>query len=431
MSCLDIPSLLAVLMTVVHIPSERDTVMPLTDTACRNAKPKPDGKPAKYSDEKGMYLLVNQTGKYWRLDYRFANKRKTLAIGVYPEVSLKDAREKRENARRLLNEGIDPSEHRKISKITQNLQADNSFEAVAREWFAKRAPTLSDGHGERIIRRLERDLFPWLGNRPIAEITAPELLANLQRIEKRGAVETAHRAMQNAGQVFRYGIATGRAKYNPAADLVGALTPVVKTSFPTITEPAKIAELLRAIDGYQGTLTTRCALQLAPLVFVRPGELRHAEWTEIDLENGLWVIPAERMKMREKHIVPLSRQAVAILQELNPLTGQGKFVFPGARSLQRPMSENTVNAALRRLGYDKDTMTGHGFRHMASTLLNEQGWNRDAIERQMAHAERNSIRATYNYAEYLPERHRMMQSWADYLEALKNGAKITPLFKTA
>jgi len=237
--------------------------------------------------------------------------------------------------------------------------------------------------------------------------------------------------MQNAGQVFRYGIATGRAKYNPAADLVGALTPVVKTSFPTITEPAKIAELLRAIDGYQGTLTTRCALQLAPLVFVRPGELRHAEWTEIDLENGLWVIPAERMKMREKHIVPLSRQAVAILQELNPLTGQGKFVFPGARSLQRPMSENTVNAALRRLGYDKDTMTGHGFRHMASTLLNEQGWNRDAIERQMAHAERNSIRATYNYAEYLPERHRMMQSWADYLEALKNGAKITPLFKTA
>ncbi len=405
--------------------------MPLTDTACKNAKPKPDGKPAKYTDEKGMYLLVNQTGKYWRLDYRFANKRKTLAIGVYPEVSLKDAREKRENARRLLNEGIDPGEHRKISKITQNLQADNSFEAVAREWFAKRAPTLSDGHGERIIRRLERDLFPWLGNRPIAEITAPELLANLQRIEKRGAVETAHRAMQNAGQVFRYGIATGRAKYNPAADLVGALTPVVKTSFATITEPAKIAELLRAIDGYLGTLTTRCALQLAPLVFVRPGELRHAEWTEIDLENGLWVIPAERMKMREKHIVPLSRQAVAILQELYPLTGQGKFVFPGARSLQRPMSENTVNAALRRLGYDKDTMTGHGFRHMASTLLNEQGWNRDAIERQMAHAERNSIRATYNYAEYLPERHRMMQSWADYLEALKSGAKITPLFKTA
>lgn len=396
--------------------------MPLTDTACKNAKPKPDGKPAKYTDEKGMYLLVNQTGKYWRLDYRFAEKRKTLAIGVYPEVSLKEAREKRENARRLLNEGIDPGEHRKIAKITQSLQAENSFEAIAREWFAKHKHTWSAGHGERIIRRMERDLFPWLGSRPIADIAAPELLFNLQRIEKRGASETAHRAMQNANQVFRYAIATGRAKYNPAADLVGALTPVVKTSFPTITDPAKIAKLLCVMDGYQGTLPTRCALQLAPLVFVRPGELRQAEWVEIDLENGLWVIPAERMKMREKHIVPLSRQAVAILQELHPLTGYGKFVFPGARSNQRPMSENTVNAALRRLGYDKDTMTGHGFRHMASTLLNEQGWNRDAIERQMAHAERNSIRATYNYAEYLPERRKMMQAWADYLTGLKDGS---------
>lgn len=405
--------------------------MPLTDTACKNAKPKPDGKPAKYADEKGMYLLVNQTGKYWRLDYRYANKRKTLAIGVYPTVTLKDAREKRDEARRLLAEDIDPGEHRKVTKASKVLQAENSFEAVAREWFTKFKPTWTDGHAERIIRRLERDIFPWLGSRPIAGIEAPELLTNLQRIERRGAIETAHRAMQNTSQIFRYAIATGRAKYNPAADLTGALAPTIKTSFPTITDPTKIAELLRAIDGYQGTLATQCALKLAPLVFVRPGELRQAEWCEVDLENALWVIPAARMKMREKHVVPLSRQAVAILSELKPLTGNGRYVFPGARSNGRPMSENTVNAALRRLGYDKDTMTGHGFRHMASTLLNEQGWNRDAIERQMAHAERNSIRATYNYAEYLPERHRMMQSWADYLETLKNGAKITPLFKTA
>lgn len=405
--------------------------MALTDTACKNAKPKEDGKPAKLSDEKGLFLLVNTTGKYWRLAYRFNQKQKTLALGVYPEVTLKQARDKRDEARRLLAEGIDPNEHRKIVKRTKALHAENTFEAVAREWFAKHKPTWTDGHAERIIRRMERDLFPWLGNRPIAEIEAPELLANLQRIERRGAIETAHRAMQNAGQVFRYAIATGRAKRNPATDLVGALAPVVKTSFPTITDPVKIAELLRAIDGYQGTLETRCALRLAPLVFVRPGELRQAEWREIDLDNALWVIPAERMKMREKHVVPLSRQAVEILRELHPLTGNGNYVFPGARSNKRPMSENTVNAALRRLGYDKDTMTGHGFRHMASTLLNEQGWNRDAIERQMAHAERNSIRATYNYAEYMPERVRMMQAWSDYLDSLKAGAKITPIFKIA
>nr|WP_217450805.1 site-specific integrase [Vogesella oryzae] len=290
-------------------------------------------------------------------------------------------------------------------------------------------PIWSDGHAERIIRRLERDIFPWLGSRPIADIEAPELLANLQRIERRGAVETAHRAMQSVKQVFRYAIATGRAKYNPAVDLAGALAPVVKTSFPTITDPAKIAELLRAIDGYQGTLETKCALKLAPLVFVRPGELRKAEWREIDLDAAQWVIPAERMKMREKHVVPLSSQAVDVLRELKPLTGHGQFVFPGARSSKRPMSENTVNAALRRLGYDKDTMTGHGFRHMASTLLNEQGWNRDAIERQLAHGERNKVRATYNYAEYMPERIRMMQAWADHLDSLKAGEKITPIFR--
>lgn len=405
--------------------------MPLTDTNCKNAKPGDGGKPVKLTDEKGMHLLVNQAGKYWRLSYRFAGKQKTLALGVYPEVSLKEAREKRDEARRLLADGTDPGAHRKVQKAVKLIQAENDFEAVAREWFAKYKPTWTDGHADRIIRRLERDVFPWLGKRPIAEIEAPELLAVLRRIEHRGAVETAHRAMQNCGQVFRYAVATGRAKRNSAADLVGAIAPPVKSSFATITEPAKIAELLRAMDGYQGSFITQCALKLAPLVFVRPGELRKAEWAEIDLDAAQWVIPAERMKMREKHIVPLSRQAVAILTELQPLTGSGKFVFPGARTNGRPMSENTVNAALRRLGYGTDDMTGHGFRHMASTLLNEQGWNRDAIERQMAHAERNSIRATYNYAEYLPERGRMMQAWADYLDGLKAGAKVTPLFKTA
>lgn len=405
--------------------------MPLTDTTCKNAKPREDGKPAKYADEKGMYLLVNQTGRYWRFDYRFAGKRKTLALGVYPEVGLKNAREKRDEARRLLSADIDPGIHRKVQKAAKVLQAENSFEAVAREWFAKFKPTWTDGHGDRIIRRLERDIFPWLGKRPISEIEAPELLAVLRRIENRNAIETAHRAMQNCGQVFKYAIATGRVKRNPAADLVGALAPVVKTSFATITEPAKIAELLRAMDGYQGSFITQCALKLAPLVFVRPGELRKAEWSEIDLDSAQWVIPAERMKMREKHIVPLSQQAVSILTELQPLTGHSQYVFPGARTNGRPMSENTVNAALRRLGYGTDDMTGHGFRHMASTLLNEQGWNRDAIERQMAHAERNSIRATYNYAEYLPERRKMMQAWADYLDGLKVGAKISPILKTA
>lgn len=399
--------------------------MPLTETACKNAKPKEDGSPAKYADEKGMYLLVNKTGKYWRMDYRFNGKRKTLALGVYPETTLKQCREKRDEARRLLSEGIDPSELRKVTKATGKLNAENSFEVIAREWFAKHLPTWTEGHSSRIIRRLERDIFPWLGNRPIAEITAPELLTSLQRIEKRDAIETAHRAMQNCGQIFRYAVATGRAERNPAADLIGAIAPAVKKSFATITDPNKIAELLRVIEDYKGSFVTQCALKLAPLVFVRPGELRKAEWADIDLGKRLWTIPAERMKMRVKHFVPLSQQALDILTELHALTGSRQYVFPGARTNGRPMSENTVNAALRRLGYTKDDITGHGFRHMASTLLNEQGWNRDAIERQMAHTEQNSIRATYNYAEYLSERTKMMQSWADYLDELKLGAKGT------
>lgn len=397
--------------------------MALTDTAVRNAKP--SEKPRKLTDGKGLFLLVHPNGgKYWRLKYRIDGKEKLLALGVYPDVSLAAAREGRDQARKLLANDIDPGAFRQAQKRATKAATEDSFEAVAREWYTKHSPNWSESHGSRIIRRLERDVFPWLGSRPIAAITAPELLDVLRRIEDRGALETAHRAHQNCGQVFRYAIATGRAERDPAADLRGALPPAKVRHHPSLTDSKAIAELLRAIDGYQGAFVTKCALRLAPLVFVRPGELRRAEWAEIDLDAAEWRIPAEKMKMRAPHIVPLSTQAVAILRELEPLTGAGRYLFPSVRTSERPMSENTINAALRRLGYDKDSMTGHGFRSMASTLLNEQGWNRDAIERQLAHAERDSVRAAYNYAEHLPERRSMMQHWADYLEGLASGAQV-------
>jgi integrase len=269
------------------------------------------------------------------------------------------------------------------------------------------------------MRRFERDIFPWLGARPIDSITPPELLSALRRIEDRGAIETAHRAHQNCGQVFRYAVATGRAGRDPSADLRGAIPPAKVKHHASITDVKELGDLLRSIEGYKGSFITKCALRIAPLVFVRPGELRKAEWIEFDLDNSEWKIPPERMKMRVQHIVPLAWQATEILRELHALTGNHQYVFPGARTNGRPMSENTINAALRRLGYQSSDMTGHGFRSTASTLLNEQGWNRDAIERQLAHAERDSIRAAYNYAEHLPERRKMMQSWADYLEVLR------------
>ena len=396
--------------------------MPLTDKAISNAKPRE--KQYKLSDEKGLYVLVTQTGKYFRLDYRFQGKRKTLALGVYPDVTLKEAREKRDNARKQLQNGIDPAQYKKETKAMQKDQAANSFEAVAREWFTKKMHIWTEGHSRTIIRRLELNIFPWFGARPVASITAPELLTSLRRIENRGALETAHRVHQICSQVFRYAIATGRAERDPAPDLRGALPPTKPKRMSTITNPEKISELLRAIDGYTGHVITRCALRLAPLIFVRPGELRHAEWSEIDLERAEWKIPAEKMKMRITHIVPLATQAVDILREIEPLTGRGRYVFPSLRTTQRPMSNNTVLAALRRMGYDKAEMSGHGFRAMASTLLHEQGWPSDAIERQLAHAERNSVRAAYNYAEFMPERKKMMQAWADYLCAIKAGAKV-------
>ena len=298
-----------------------------------------------------------------------------------------------------------------------------SFEKVAREWYQRFQPKWSPSHSLDIIQRLEKNIFPQLGSHPIREITASELLAAIRLIEGRGAVESARRVLQMCGQVFRYAIATGQANRDIAADLRGALPPAREKHHASITDPRGVAQLLRAIDGYEGSLVACCALRLAPLVFVRPGELRHAEWAEIDFEKAEWRIPAEKMKMREQHIVPLSRQAVAILRKLHPLTGSGTYVFPSIRTPARPMSENTVLAALRRMGYTKDEMTGHGFRSMASTLLNEQGWNRDAIERQLAHGERNAVRAAYNFAEFLPERRRMMQAWADYLAKLKSDKK--------
>ena len=396
--------------------------MALTNIEARNSKV--GDKPYKLSDEKGLYLLVTLAGKYWRYDYRFADKRKTLAIGVYPEVTLAEARDKRDKARKLLAELIDPGAHKKATKQSITLGGENSFEIVAREWFSKFEPGWAKNHSTKIIRRLEQNIFPWLGSKPVGEITAPDLLTTLRRMEGRGAIETAHRAQQNCGQIFRYAIATGRAARDPAADLRGALPPTRQKHHATITDPKAIGELLRAIDGYQGTLVGRCAMQLAPLVFVRPGELRKAEWSEFDLDSAEWRIPAKRMKMREQHTVPLSSQATSILRELHALTGNNRYVFPGARTNGRPMSENTVNAGLRRLGYTNADMTGHGFRSMASTLLNEKGWNRDAIERQLAHAERDTVRAAYNYAEHLPERIKMMQAWSDYLDSLKTSADV-------
>jgi len=399
--------------------------MALSDVAVRNSKA--TDKPRKLSDERGLYLLVTKAGKYWRFDYRHDGRRRTLAVGVYPDVTLAQARERRDQARALLANGADPS----AVKQTRKAATENSFEAVAREWHAKFSPGWVPHHADKIIKRFEREVFPWIGNRPIADISAPDLLAVLRRIEARNALDSAHRVHQNCGKVFRYAVATGRAQRDPSGDLRGAIPPAVERHHPTITEPKRVGELLRAIAGYSGSHVTRYALQLAPLVFVRPGELRKAEWSEFDLDKAEWRIPAHKMKMKAVHIVPLPIQSLAILTELHALTGSGRYVFPGARTDARHMSENTVNAGLRRLGYAVGDMTAHGFRSMASTLLNEQGWNRDAIERQLAHAERDDIRAAYNYAEHLPERRKMMQAWADYLDKLKTGAEVIPIHRSA
>lgn len=402
----------------------------LNDLAVRKAKPL--AKPYKLADGRGMYLKVSKTGKYWRLDYRFDAKRKTLALGCYPDVPLAKARERRDAARQQLADGIDPGAVRKAQKQAAGERRANSFEVIAREWHGKHVPTWTRNHGDKIIRMLERDVFPWLGNRPIRELAAPELLTALRRIESRGALETAHRALQTCGQVFRYAIATGRAERDISADLKGALPPVKPTHRPAITDPKEIGGLLRAIDGYQGSFVMQCALRLAPLVFVRPGELRQAQWAELDLDAALWTIPAERMKMKESLLVPLATQAVAILQDLRALTGNGPYVFPSPRTDQRPMSNNGVLSALRRMGYDKEEMTGHGFRAMARTVLDEiLEFRPDIIEQQLAHAVKDPNGRAYNRTKHLGERRRMMQIWADWLDEQKAGAHVLPFRQTA
>jgi len=403
--------------------------MPLTNIKVKNAKPciKPDGsattKPYRLSDEKCLYLEVAPSGgKWWRFKYRIGGKEKRLSLGVYPDVSLKNARERRDELRKQVADGIDPSHTRKAEK--QSIGDQNSFEVIAHEWHTKFSANWTEDHAARTLTRIQKNAFPWIGNKNINDITAPELLTVLRRVESRGALETAHRINQICGQIFRYAIATGRAERDPAADLKGALPPTKTKHHASIIEPEKIGELMRAINGYSGSFIASTALKLSPLLFVRPGELRQAEWSEIDLEIAEWRIPPEKMKMRTLHIVPLSSQAVDLLEEIQPLTGRGKFVFPSTRTVTRPMSNNTITAALRRLGYTKKEMTAHGFRSMASTVLNEQGWNRDAIERQLAHSERDGVRAAYNYAQYMPERKKMMQAWADYLEKLTIGADV-------
>lgn len=415
--------------------------MALTDLELKKANT--TGKPEKRADGGGMYLLaqpdretinekskkvVVRGAKYWRLDYRFAGKRKTLAIGVYPDVSLLDARERREAARKMLANGADPGAVKKAQKAAVVALAANSFEIVAHEWFSKFTKGFKESHTRTISVRLKNDVFPWIGARPIGEINAPELLAVLRRIESRGALDTAHRVSAICGQVFRYAISTGRAERDPSADLRGALPPHKGKHLAAITEPAQIGKLMRDIDGYAGTFIVRCAFKLSPLVFLRPIELSRAEWAEIDLDKAEWRIPADKMKMKALHIIPLPSQAVAILREVHTLTGTGKYVFPSVSSSTKSMAKNTILAALRSMGYTKEQMTAHGFRHMASTLLNEQGFNADAIERQLAH-KASGVRATYNAAEYLPERRRMMQHWADYLDGLKAGAEVIAIHR--
>ena len=392
--------------------------MNLSDTAIRSAKPR--SKDYKLFDGGGLYLLVTSNGgTRWRLKYRHDGKEKLLALGVYPDVSLKEARRRREEAREQLAMGIDPGAQKKAIKAAIKTESTSSFEVVAREWFDKFKDSWVDHHGKKIFARLEKDIFPLIGGKAIGSVTAPELLDVLRRIEARGAIETAHRTLQNCGQIFRYAIATGRAERDPAADLRDALSPVNATNFASITESKEIGALLRDIDAYTGNLIVRAALRMAPYVFVRPGELRRAEWSEFNMEDAEWRIPASRMKMKEKHIVPLSRQVVSILEDLRQYTGHTRYLFPSMRAESAPISDMTLLGGLRRMGYDKDTMTVHGFRSMASTLLNEQGYNRDWIERQLAHGERNTVRASYNFAQYLPERRKMMQEWSDYLDGLR------------
>jgi len=412
--------------------------MPLTDVAIRQAKPAE--KPRRLADAQGLYIEIAPSGgKWWRWKYRFGGKEKRLALGTYPDVSLTAARKARDGARDQLKAGTDPSVARKVSKARSAISTETAFEAVAREWHKTKATGWAQSHADTTIARLEKDVFPWIGTRPLPELDAPELLAMLRRVEARGAIETAHRLREIVGQVFRYGIATGRATRNPAADLQGTLKTATTRHHAAITDPKQLADLVRAMRGYRGSPVVRTALQFSALVFQRPGEVRAALWSEIDLDGAMWTVPAARMKRSvdqkangQPHLVPLSTQAVALLRELHPLTGTGYrgaagCVFPSERGEGRPLSENGVRMALRTLGYSNEAMTPHGFRAMARTILDEVLSERvEIIEAQLAHTVRDPLGRAYNRTTFLPERIAMMQRWADYLDELA-AAEVLPL----
>jgi integrase len=405
--------------------------MPLTNPACINATCPDEKRHARYPDGQGLYLeVLPNGGKYWRLKYRFAGKEKRLALGVFPAVSLAKARKERTAAREQLDKGIDPSAAKQDRKLAQRLAIGTEFEAVARAWFAHWSGPRSERHADYVLRRLAADVFPAIGHKPIGDVTAPQLLAMAKKIESRGALDIAKRALQTCGQVFRYAVAHGIIERNPAADVKpsDALKPRKKQNYARL-DARELPELLRKIEGYDGTPYTRLALKLMALTFVRTSELIAAPWSEFDLDTAEWRIPAERMKMRTPHIVPLSAQAVEVLKCLHELRGGSGLLFPGERDHEKPMSNNTLLFALYRMGY-RGRMTGHGFRGIASTVLHEQGFRHDVIELQLAHQERDDVSAAYNHATYLPQRRKLMQAWADHLDALRKGAKVLP-FKAA
>ena len=394
--------------------------MALTSLAVKQAQPA--GKTKRLYDERGLYLEISPAGgKWWRLKYRFAGKEKRLSLGVYPDISLKEARAARDEARRLIAQGVDPSARRKEIRRQRVVDAENSFEVVAREWFQKQAPIWSDIHQKNVISKLEKNIFPYLGHDTVAAVSAPNLLRVLRKIEERGAIETAHRTLSICGQVFRYAIATARAERDVAADLKGALPPVKRKHLPAIVDPERLGALLLEIDGYSGTLPVQCALKLAPLVFLRPGELRKAKWRDINLDDATWSFIVR--KTMTPLIIPLARQSVEILRELEPVSGRHEYVFPNGRGPTRPMSENAVLAALRRLGIPKDEMCGHGFRATARTILDEQlGFRPELIEHQLAHKVRDPLGRAYNRTQFLEQRQNMMQVWADYLDDFRDGS---------
>lgn len=417
--------------------------MRLSDIAIKAAKPAET--PYKLFDGGGLYLLINPNGsRWWRFKYRYGGKEKLLALGTYPSTGLRKARDLHGEARARLRDGIDPNVAKQTEKLARADRAAGSFEVVALEWHAKQAGAWSADYADKELSQLRKHVLPRVGRKPFRELTSRDLLDVLERVEQKGLLETAHRVRRSLGAICRYAVVTHRADIDVSAALKGALARVPDRHFASITEPKRVGELLRAIRAYDGSDVVCLALQLLPLVFVRPGELRGARWEEFDFDvteppkgrkpehpEPQWRIPAGRMKMGEQHIVPLSRQAVAVLRELHAITGPDGYLFPSVRSKARPMSENTINAALRAMHFAKDEMTGHGFRHMASTLLHEQGCRSEFIERQLAHGDRNKSRASYNFAEHLPERRRMMQAWADYLDDLATGARVLNIHRKA